>query len=117
MLSSLLRAVHFLLEEFDSYALIATHSLIPAQEVPSENVVIMDRDEDGSVRTNPPADQSFASTLDKISRIVFRRSPEEDNYRRTLIELHKTHSPDQIETILGGDLGLGARLLLASLKP
>jgi ABC-type dipeptide/oligopeptide/nickel transport system ATPase component len=115
LLAALLRAIHFLLEKLDCYAVMATHSLIPLQEVPSTNVVILDRYEDGTVHPHKPVEQSFASTLDEISRNAFRTSPGDENFRTLLTKLRSTFDPEEIRALLGGDLGLGARLQLASL--
>jgi ABC-type cobalamin/Fe3+-siderophores transport system ATPase subunit len=115
LLAALLRAIHFLLEKLDCYAVMATHSLIPLQEVPSTNVVILDRYEDGTVHPHQPVEQSFASTLDEISRIAFRTGPSDENFRALLLKLRSTFEPEEIRALLGGDLGLGARLQLASL--
>jgi ABC-type multidrug transport system ATPase subunit len=114
LLSALLRAMRVLLDHFDSYAIVATHSLIPAQETPSSNVVILDRYEDGGVRAFHPPEQSFASTLDEISRMVFRTSPQDQNFRTLLEAFRKDHGIDEIRGLLGGELSLGMRLLLAA---
>lgn len=115
LLAALLRAIHTLLERLDSYAVIATHSIIPLQETPSTNVVILDRYDDGSVRTHRPVEQCFANTLDEISRIAFRTGPNDENFRTLLARLRKTLEVEQIRALLGGDLGLGTKLQLASL--
>jgi ABC-type cobalamin/Fe3+-siderophores transport system ATPase subunit len=113
LLTSLLRAIHGLVAHFDSYAILATHSIIPVQETLSRHVVIFDRYIDGVVRALPPAEQCFAATLDEITRMVFRTRPEDQNFRTVLSELRSGRSPEDIRQLLGGELSLGARLLLA----
>jgi ABC-type cobalamin/Fe3+-siderophores transport system ATPase subunit len=115
LLAALLRAIHVLLERLDSYSVVATHSLIPLQETPSTNVVILDRYEEGTVYAHKPVEQSFASTLDEISRIAFRTGPSDENFRTLLAKLRATFDVEQIRALLGGELGLGTKLQLASL--
>jgi predicted ATP-dependent endonuclease of OLD family len=113
LLSALLRAMHVLLQHFESYAIVATHSIIPAQETPSANIVILDRYDDGSVRAFPPPEQCFAATLDEITRIVFRAGPKDQNFRGLLEALRGTYTLAQIRELLGGEISLGTRLFLA----
>jgi ABC-type glutathione transport system ATPase component len=118
LLAGLLRAIHRLLDHFDAYAIVATHSLIPLQETPSSNIVILDRPEpSGPVRARAPVAQCFAATLDEISRVVFGISAVEQGATERLIELRKRMSVAQIRDLLGGELSLGTRLVLASLEP
>lgn len=118
LLAGLLRAMHLLLDHFDSYAIVATHSLIPPQETPSSNIVILDRPEQsGPVRARAPVAQCFAATLDEISRVVFGIAPVEQSATELLIALRERMSVEQIRELLGGELSLGTRLVLASLEP
>lgn len=118
LLAGLLRALHRLLDHFGAYAIVATHSLIPLQETPSSNIVILDRPEPaGPVRARAPVAQCFAATLDEISRIVFGISAVEQGATELLVELRKRMSVAKIRDLLGGELSLGTRLVLASLEP
>jgi ABC-type cobalamin/Fe3+-siderophores transport system ATPase subunit len=118
LLAGLLRAIHQLLDHFDSYAIVATHSLIPPQETPSSNIVILDRPEpSGPVRAHAPVAQCFAATLDEISRVVFGIAAVEQSATELLIALRERMSVAQIRELLGGELSLGTRLVLASLEP
>jgi ABC-type cobalamin/Fe3+-siderophores transport system ATPase subunit len=117
LLSALLRAMHVLLDHFDSYAIVATHSIIPAQETPARNVVILDLSEDGMVRAFPPPEQCFASTLDEITRMVFRTTPRDQNFRTLLERLREGRTLEEIREIFGGELSLGTRLWLAAKEP
>jgi predicted ATPase len=118
LLAGLLRALHQLLDHFDSYAIVATHSLIPPQETPSSNIVILDRPEpSGPVRARTPITQCFAATLDEISLIVFGVAAVEQSATELLIALRERMSVAQIRELLGGELSLGTRLVLASLEP
>jgi hypothetical protein len=118
LLAGLLRALHRLLDHFDSYAIVATHSLIPPQETPSGNIVILDRPEPfGPVRARAPVVQCFAATLEEISRVVFGIAATEQTATELLIALRERMSVAQIRELLGGELSLGTRLVLASLEP
>jgi ABC-type multidrug transport system ATPase subunit len=114
LLSALMRALRTLLDHFDSYAIVATHSVVPLQEIPSSNLVILD---EGGVRTSRPLEQCFASTLDEITRVAFRTGPRDQNFRTILKQLRRYHAADKIIDLLGGEPGLGTRLLLAAQEP
>jgi energy-coupling factor transporter ATP-binding protein EcfA2 len=116
LLSALLRAIHDLLDRFDSNAIFATHSLTPLQETPSTNVIILNRSDDGIVTVDEPLEQCFAATLDEISRVAFRSSFRDENFRTALKRLNDRYSVDEIRKFLGGKLGLGTEMLLASLQ-
>jgi len=114
LLSALLRALRMLLHHFDSYAIVATHSVVPPQEMPSSNLVILD---ESGVQASRPLEQCFASTLDEITRVAFRTGPRDQNFRTILKELRRHHDADEILELLGGELGLGTQLLLAAQEP
>jgi predicted ATPase len=116
LLSALLRALRQLLEAFDAYAIIATHSLIPVQETPKSSIVVLRNYPEAGVIAGPPARQSFASPLDDIERDIFGARQQDVNYQALLEHLVKSMSQADIEQVLGHDLGLGARLALAGLK-
>lgn len=116
LLSAMLRAIHGLLDRFDSYALVATHSLVPLQETPSTNVVVLNKSDEGIVTVDQPIEQCFAATLDEISRVAFRSSDADENFRTALKRLRDRYSVEEIREFLGGQLGLGTEMLLASLK-
>jgi ABC-type cobalamin/Fe3+-siderophores transport system ATPase subunit len=114
LLSALLRALRMLLHHFDSYAIVATHSVIPPQEMPSSNLIILD---ESGIRASHPVEQCFASTLDEITRVAFRTGPRDQNFRTILKELRQRYDADEILDLLGGEPGLGTRLLLAAQEP
>jgi len=116
LLSALLRAIHGLLDRFDSYALIATHSLTPLQETPSTNVILLNKSDAGTVSADRPIEQCFAATLDEISRVAFQSSLRDENFRTALKRLRERYSVEEIREFLGGQLGLGTEMLLASLQ-
>jgi predicted ATP-dependent endonuclease of OLD family len=113
LLSSLLRAMRHLLETFDAYAILATHSLIPIQETPSSNVIILRVFPEAGIIPDSPSAQTFAAPLDEIEREVFGARYEDKNYQSLLRGLADSMQSSQISELLGGKLGLGARIALA----
>jgi hypothetical protein len=69
------------------------------------------------VRAHAPVAQCFAATLDEISRVVFGIAAVEQSATELLIALRERMSVAQIRELLGGELSLGTRLVLASLEP
>ena len=60
-----------ILDEFDSFAIIATHSSIITREVPSEYVNVIKIDDDGQPVVSPPTVHTFGGDIGKITNYVF----------------------------------------------
>ncbi len=114
LIAGYMRMLHSWIDQFDSFAIVGTHSPIPVQEVPSNCVRVLALI-DNMPTCSKPASQVFAAPLEEVLRVAFRAESDIYNYRSLLRSLAKTHSRAQIKKILGGELGLGASLVLAEL--
>jgi len=66
-----MRILKAILEEFDSFAIIATHSSIIVREVPSEFVRVIKIDEDNQPVIVSPTISTFGADIRKITNYVF----------------------------------------------
>ncbi|MHB8479783.1 MAG: AAA family ATPase [Vulcanimicrobiaceae bacterium] len=60
-----------LLHEFDAYAIIATHSMILAREIPKQRMWILRKTEDGTIDAFRPPFQTFGADLARLGNYVF----------------------------------------------
>lgn len=113
-LSCVIQALHFILQEYSSYAIVATHSPIVLQEVPSRSVCVFRR-----IDRTPLVDrlhiESFGENLTSISNEVFESSESRHSYRAHLRNLLLNHSPEEIIALFDGNLSLNAMSYLASI--
>lgn len=79
LLSSLLRSLHALLEIRKAFCIVATHSAVVLQEVPSRFIRILERIED-RIEVRVPAIQTFGADLSDITSNVFNIGLEEQNF-------------------------------------
>ena len=115
-LSALIRAFHLLLKEFNSYAVIATHSPIILQQIPSRRVRVFKR-EGGHPIVTTLGIESFGENFTVITNEVFETSELYSNYQDYLRDLAKSHTYNQILGFFNNRLGLNAKAFLRSLYP
>ena len=90
------------LEEFESYAILATHSPIVIQAVRGENVLIMTRNEDYcSVRKIDR--ESLGANLSDLTDNVFGNIGLPRYYKTLIDELLSFRNPDEVENLLKND--------------
>jgi len=88
LLSTLLRVLEAILKEYDSYAIIATHSPIVVQEVPSRNLRVFERVDDAPI-IHPLHVESFGANLTDLIDRVFAMNPSDKNYQTHLRDAAK----------------------------
>lgn len=114
-LVKLIKAVNILLEKFDSYAIIATHSPLILQEVPSQRVRVLER-----VGVVPLIRglgiESFGENLTVITNEIFGIDQEDSNYKNFLKVLSKKYSNEEILKMFDGKLGFNAKIFLENIN-
>jgi len=113
--SGLVQALYDLLEKYNSTAIIATHSPLVLQQIPSKYVRVLDRAGDEPL-VRHLAIESFGENLTAITEDIFFAGGEETRYRRVLESLLNKHSPEEINKLFGGNLSLSANSFLGSVK-
>lgn len=112
-IANLVRMLHKLLEKFDSYAILATHSPIILQEIPSEYVCVFTRD------ANTPyikklAMESFGENLTTLTEEVFDTVEIIGTYKEWLERISKEMDYEKALKIFNNRLSLNARIFLKS---
>jgi predicted ATPase len=109
--SALARAFDVLLKEFDSYAIIATHSALLLQETLSRQVRVFRR-EGKFPSVAPLTIESFGENLTTITREVFAVDGAENNFRSHLKELCRERTLDEVRALFPLGLPLQAEAYL-----
>jgi predicted ATPase len=111
----LLRVIKIIMDQYKSCCILATHSPIILQEVPSQFIRIIDRQ--GNVPlVYSPSIECFGENLSNISNTIFYTNSDKEIYKSTLDELAKTKSIEEIDAIFENGLSLNARLYLQTIK-
>lgn len=113
----LIRAIYTILEKFESYAIIATHSPLVIREMLSKNVFVFNREED-YLHVAKIGIESFGEDIAILNDIVFNNRSENKQYEKYISEL--VESCDNYNEVVAiiqnehNELGLNTRLLIQS---
>lgn len=114
-IANVMRMINMLLNEFDSYAIIATHSPIILQEIPSNNVVVLERI-DNQPFVRKPVIECFGENISQITRDIFDVSSRESVYQSVFTKMKdQGKNKEDIEKMFNNNLGLNASIFLESL--
>lgn len=115
LLSNVVSALERILEDFDSYAIIATHSPFLLQQVPSQFVRVFRRLDD-SPEIGTLQLESFGEDLGELNRLVLGLADPVDDFTTTLGSLHaREGSAEAVERLFAHPLGLPAKAHLYAL--
>lgn len=116
-ISLFINVVNRILKKFDSYAIISTHSPQVVQEVPSKDIIVIERIENSpSVRGLDI--ESFGENLNTITERIFHTINHDEYYREFLKHLSKEKDYDEIIEIFEQNslpLSFNAKIYLQSL--
>jgi len=113
-IAALTRALSSLLHSFSSYAVIATHSPIVLQEVPTKFVRVFRRE--GSIPfVTTPGLETFGETLTALTDEVFGIGENRHNYRQHFKRLLREMSVEEIQMAFDGRLSFNAMTYLQSI--
>ena len=111
-IANVMRMLYSLLEEFDSYAIVATHSPIILQEIPSRNVSVLRRTENIPF-VKPLEIESFGENISIIVRDAFFVAQEESFYQSVFSSMKKGGiEKEKIIDMFNDKLGLNALMTL-----
>jgi predicted ATPase len=109
----LIRTINSILEKYNSFCILSTHSPIVLQEMKSENIIIFDR-KDNYPLTYKPSVECFGENLTVISNSIFKVDEEKELYKIELDNLSKKMSYEEIINEFENNLSINARLYLKS---
>lgn len=109
--------IMLLLEEFDSYCIIATHSPLVIREVFSDSIYVFEKDEDVP-RIRKLEFETFGESLSTITNEIFDNRDVSKYYVKSIEHLVKEgKSYEEIESMIQGEvpLNLNVKILIKSL--
>ncbi|GAB3917984.1 hypothetical protein GCM10011575_42370 [Microlunatus endophyticus] len=115
LLAALLKAIQYLLDAYDSFVVIATHSPVVLQEVPASCVRVLTRFGDVA-EVEEPEIETFGENVGSITRYVFSLDSSATDYQGVLASLAKRLSVDQIEELFNNGLSDQARALVLRIQ-
>lgn len=118
-ITKLIRAIYKVLDIFESYAIIATHSPLVIREMVSDNVLVFSR-ADNLLNVAKIGIESFGEDISLLSDIVFRNMNDQKRYEYVVKELveDKGYGYKEVIEYLEGKhnkLGLSARLMIRNI--
>jgi len=115
LMTTLYLIITDILDRYDSFAVIATHSPIIVQQVPSKYIQVLKRI-DGQPEMIIPMVECFGENLSEISRNVFQTAESDRDYEMIIDKLliDNNNEVDRVESIFDGNLGMNARIYLRS---
>lgn len=117
LLTTVIAALKQTLLEFDSYAVVATHSPILLQQIPSRYVRVFTRDGADRPRIKTPKFESFGEDLGELTRRVLGLADPETDFTHVLNALFAKHgSTKAVEALFPYPLGVPAQMHLYSLE-
>ncbi|MBG0802816.1 AAA family ATPase [Methylocystis sp. H4A] len=117
LLTSVIAALNETLCEFDSYAIIASHSPILLQQIPSRSVRVFTRNNMDVAKVKELDFESFGEDLGELSRRVLGLADPERDFTHVLSELFEKHGSVQaVQELFPYPLGIPAQAHLYALE-
>ncbi|MFI6227191.1 AAA family ATPase [Micromonospora echinospora] len=115
LLAALIRAMNRVLQEYDSYAIISTHSAVVLQEIPRRYVRILQRYGRRTMVREPLA-ETFGENVGYLTSNVFDLDSTKTDYHAVLEDLADDLSMDEIEELFDYDMSTQARSYVLNIK-
>lgn len=113
-IANFMRMFYEILEEFDSYAIISTHSPLIIQEIPSIYVNVFSR-----INNTPNVEklqmECFGENISIITNDIFDVREHESNYKTWFRQMSENYSKEDIISAFDDDLSFNALTFLNSL--
>ncbi|MGJ8572365.1 MAG: AAA family ATPase [Hoeflea sp.] len=100
-----------ILKEHKSYAVVATHSPVVIQEIPSKRVMVFSREE-GVTDADPLQFESFGESISELTEHVFKTQEAESLYRDALDRIAKTKTLEEALDLFTNRLSMNAKSYL-----
>jgi len=111
--ANLFNVLNRMLVRFKSYAILATHSPIVIQEIPSKRVILLTR-EGNSTMSSHMQFETFGESVSELTRHVFDTASISNHYKHVLKRLSKTMPFEQVNELFGGNLSFNAKAYLVA---
>ena len=110
-IANTMRMFYRLLEKFNSYAIIATHSPLIIQEIPSRYIRVLTRI-NNVLSIHIPDNECFGENITKITDDLFDVQSTESNYKSILKKMSKKMTYEDILELFEGKLSFNAMVYL-----
>lgn len=116
LLATFISVLGLILEKYDSFAVIATHSPLAVQQIVAKRVHVIRRMAERVPSVAPPSLETFGASLTDITREVFDAIESDRDYRDALDQLLEMHGRDAeaIKALFPRGLGMSAEIYLES---
>jgi predicted ATP-dependent endonuclease of OLD family len=109
--ASLFSVLNRVLNKYESFAVLATHSPVVIQEIPAKRVLMFQRE--GNVTVSFPLSmESFGESVSELTRHVFETVEIENPYKKTLRRLARDYDEDEVLDMFEQGLSLNAQAYL-----
>ncbi|WP_078854694.1 AAA family ATPase [Streptomyces sp. NRRL F-5135] len=115
LLAALLKSINISLDQFNSYAVMATHSPVLLQEVPRRYVRVLQRFGDLTLVATPEI-ETFAENVGLLTRHVFNLDSSATDYHSTLRSMQESLHLDEIMELFDGEMSAQSISYLASIS-
>ncbi|MEV0538241.1 AAA family ATPase [Nocardia salmonicida] len=115
LVASLLRSMQVLLKSHGSFAVIATHSPVVVQELPSQCVRMIERF-GNEVSLREPEIETFAENIGSITRHVFSLDNTATDYQGILATMAKKFDTEHIDQMFANGLSVQGRALVENYR-
>lgn len=113
--SNFMKMLNNILDAYNSYSIISTHSPIIIQEISSRSVNIILREEDYTF-VRRLGIECFGESIDNINKDVFYFDNSSLNYKKRLENIIQNKSYEEINEQFEDKLGLNAKIYLKTLE-
>ncbi|MBR8251680.1 AAA family ATPase [Burkholderia cenocepacia] len=100
-----------ILDEFDSYAVVATHSPVVIQEIPAKRVLMFEREQNVTVAHSLQF-ETFGESVTELTKHVFETIEVKSVYRQTLKDLAWDETAEEVMARFEHGLSLNAQAYL-----
>lgn len=114
-IASFMKMLNSLLETYNSYAIIATHSPLVLQELPSNNITVLERKRENILIAREPRIECFGESISNIIDDTFEVRSNESSFKSILKLAAENMSEQQILDFFKKDLSLNAKVYLNSI--
>lgn len=111
LVAALLSAVQKALALNDSFAIVATHSPVVAQEIPGHQVMVLRRIRSASAVDSPKI-ETFGEDIGLLTSEIFNLDNTDSDFRRVLLDLAARYSLSDIEPLFSRGLSAQARMTI-----
>lgn len=115
LVATLLRSIRECLDQLNGFAIVATHSPVVLQELPSQYVRVLRRISNRAKFERADI-ETFGESIGRITEHVFNLDDSTTDWHQTLTELAKDMSLKEVNSLFEPGLGFTARSFVASYR-